>query len=93
MQTSCSTVCLASSRCFANIPDGALWEEVPHYGDDNYRLALMSWIVYLRLTLGGMLSNDGVSEQPHLFFKHSQFELGVASMNSVGWQVFVRGRC
>jgi hypothetical protein len=53
----------------------------------------MSWIVYLRLTLGGMLSNDGVSEQPHLFFKHSQFELGVASMNSVGWQVFVRGRC
>ncbi|XP_066381908.1 uncharacterized protein [Miscanthus floridulus] len=34
-----------------------------------------------------------VSWQPHLFFKRSQFELGVASLNSVGWQVFVRGRC
>jgi hypothetical protein len=34
-----------------------------------------------------------VSWQPHLFFKRSQFELGVASLISVGWQVFVRGRC
>ncbi|CAD6229571.1 unnamed protein product [Miscanthus lutarioriparius] len=35
--TNCSTLCLAGSHYFGNVPGGAFWEEeVLHRGDDNY---------------------------------------------------------
>ena len=49
--------------CFADVPGGALWEEVLHWGVDNHGLAPSSWTDYLRLTVGGTLSNGGVSGQ------------------------------
>lgn len=49
--------------CFADVPGGALWEEVLHWGVDNHGLAPASWTDYLRLTVGGTLSNGGVSGQ------------------------------
>ncbi|CAD6245437.1 unnamed protein product [Miscanthus lutarioriparius] len=48
---------------FADVPGGALWEEVLHWGVDNHGLAPSSWTDYLRLTVGGTLSNGGVSGQ------------------------------
>ena len=48
---------------FADVPGGALWEEVLHWGVDNHGLAPASWTDYLRLTVGGTLSNGGVSGQ------------------------------
>lgn len=50
-------------RCFADVPGGALWEEVLHWAVDNHGLAPASWTDYLRLTVGGTLSNGGVSGQ------------------------------
>ncbi|KAJ1268773.1 hypothetical protein BS78_07G159700 [Paspalum vaginatum] len=49
--------------CFADVPGGALWEEVLHWGVSNHGLAPASWTDYLRLTVGGTLSNGGVSGQ------------------------------
>jgi len=41
--TNCSTLCLAGSHYFGNVPGGAFWEEeVLHRGDDNYKAARMS---------------------------------------------------
>ncbi|XP_062192391.1 cytokinin dehydrogenase 11-like isoform X1 [Phragmites australis] len=48
---------------FADVPGGALWEEVLHWGVKNHGLAPASWTDYLRLTVGGTLSNGGVSGQ------------------------------
>lgn len=50
-------------RFAADVPGGALWEEVLHWGVDNHGLAPASWTDYLRLTVGGTLSNGGVSGQ------------------------------
>ncbi|CAO2169324.1 unnamed protein product [Urochloa humidicola] len=52
-----------ASRCYADVPGGALWEEVLHWGVKNHGLAPASWTDYLRLTVGGTLSNGGVSGQ------------------------------
>ncbi|RCV31406.1 hypothetical protein SETIT_6G174400v2 [Setaria italica] len=49
--------------CYADVPGGALWEEVLHWGVKNHGLAPASWTDYLRLTVGGTLSNGGVSGQ------------------------------
>jgi hypothetical protein len=49
--------------CFADVPGGALWEEVLHWGVKTHGLAPASWTDYLRLTVGGTLSNGGVSGQ------------------------------
>jgi cytokinin dehydrogenase len=48
---------------FADVPGGALWEEVLHWGVKTHGLAPASWTDYLRLTVGGTLSNGGVSGQ------------------------------
>ncbi|KAK3123599.1 hypothetical protein QOZ80_8AG0633390 [Eleusine coracana subsp. coracana] len=47
----------------ADVPGGALWEEVLHWGVKQHGLAPASWTDYLRLTVGGTLSNGGVSGQ------------------------------
>ncbi|KAL6645974.1 hypothetical protein ACP70R_017582 [Stipagrostis hirtigluma subsp. patula] len=47
----------------ADVPGGALWEEVLHWAVKNHGLAPASWTDYLRLTVGGTLSNGGVSGQ------------------------------
>ncbi|TVU05607.1 hypothetical protein EJB05_48776, partial [Eragrostis curvula] len=52
-----------SGAAFADVPGGALWEEVLHWGVKNHGLAPASWTDYLRLTVGGTLSNGGVSGQ------------------------------
>ncbi|CAL5001729.1 unnamed protein product [Urochloa decumbens] len=51
------------ARYYADVPGGALWEEVLHWGVKNHGLAPASWTDYLRLTVGGTLSNGGVSGQ------------------------------
>ncbi|CAO2191715.1 unnamed protein product [Urochloa humidicola] len=53
----------AAISCYADVPGGALWEEVLHWGVKNHGLAPASWTDYLRLTVGGTLSNAGVSGQ------------------------------
>uniref|UniRef100_A0A0A9BK98 cytokinin dehydrogenase n=1 Tax=Arundo donax TaxID=35708 RepID=A0A0A9BK98_ARUDO len=53
----------AGDAAFADVPGGALWEEVLHWGVKNHGLAPASWTDYLRLTVGGTLSNGGVSGQ------------------------------
>ncbi|WVZ92584.1 hypothetical protein U9M48_038635 [Paspalum notatum var. saurae] len=53
----------SQSEYFADVPGGALWEEVLHWGVSNHGLAPASWTDYLRLTVGGTLSNGGVSGQ------------------------------
>ncbi|KAG2579228.1 cytokinin dehydrogenase 11-like [Panicum virgatum] len=54
---------VAGGPCFADVPGGALWEEVLHWGVKSHGLAPASWTDYLRLTVGGTLSNGGVSGQ------------------------------
>ncbi|CAL5005850.1 unnamed protein product [Urochloa decumbens] len=51
------------ARYYADVPGGALWEEVLHWGVKNHGMAPASWTDYLRLTVGGTLSNGGVSGQ------------------------------
>ncbi|OEL25254.1 Cytokinin dehydrogenase 11 [Dichanthelium oligosanthes] len=53
----------AGTCCYADVPGGALWEEVLHWGVKTHGLAPASWTDYLRLTVGGTLSNGGVSGQ------------------------------
>lgn len=48
---------------FADVPGGALWEEVLLWAVSKHGLAPASWTDYLRLTVGGTLSNGGVSGQ------------------------------
>uniref|UniRef100_A0A0D9X8N0 cytokinin dehydrogenase n=1 Tax=Leersia perrieri TaxID=77586 RepID=A0A0D9X8N0_9ORYZ len=52
-----------SGEPFADVPGGALWEEVLHWAVSKHGLAPASWTDYLRLTVGGTLSNGGVSGQ------------------------------
>ncbi|KAF0900939.1 hypothetical protein E2562_037079 [Oryza meyeriana var. granulata] len=52
-----------SGETFADVPGGALWEEVLHWAVSKHGLAPASWTDYLRLTVGGTLSNGGVSGQ------------------------------
>lgn len=47
----------------ADVPGGALWEDVLHWAVKAHGLAPASWTDYLRLTVGGTLSNGGVSGQ------------------------------
>ncbi|CAO2206947.1 unnamed protein product [Urochloa humidicola] len=56
-------VVVSGAGYYADVPGGALWEEVLHWGVKNHGLAPASWTDYLRLTVGGTLSNGGVSGQ------------------------------
>lgn len=62
-RTQMQLVLLSSGAAFADVPGGALWEEVLHWAVSNHGLAPASWTDYLRLTVGGTLSNGGVSGQ------------------------------
>ncbi|CAN1217215.1 Cytokinin dehydrogenase 7 [Linum perenne] len=48
---------------FADVSGGALWEDVLMRCVSDFGLAPRSWTDYLRLTVGGTLSNAGVSGQ------------------------------
>lgn len=48
---------------FVDVSGGALWEDVLKRCVSDYGLAPRSWTDYLRLTVGGTLSNAGVSGQ------------------------------
>ncbi|XP_042035431.1 cytokinin dehydrogenase 7-like [Salvia splendens] len=48
---------------YADVGGGALWEDVLRHCVVNHRLAPRSWTDYLGLTVGGTLSNAGVSGQ------------------------------
>ncbi|XP_072953672.1 cytokinin dehydrogenase 11 [Typha angustifolia] len=65
---------------YADVSGGALWEEVLDWGVKNYRLSPVSWTDYLDLTVGGTLSNGGISGQA---FKHGPQISNVAEMEIV----------
>lgn len=48
---------------YADVPGGALWEDVLKWSVSESGLAPRSWTDYLSLTVGGTLSNGGVSGQ------------------------------
>ncbi|KAG1334277.1 cytokinin dehydrogenase 11 [Cocos nucifera] len=50
-----------------DVPGGALWEEVLEWGVRRHGMAPTSWTDYLGLTVGGTLSNGGISGQA---FRH-----------------------
>ncbi|XP_008784471.2 cytokinin dehydrogenase 11-like [Phoenix dactylifera] len=50
-----------------DVPGGALWEEVLEWAVRRHGMAPPSWTDYLRLTVGGTLSNGGISGQA---FRH-----------------------
>ncbi|PKA47037.1 Cytokinin dehydrogenase 11 [Apostasia shenzhenica] len=52
---------------YADVPAGALWEEVLEWAAAEHGLSPASWTDYLGLTVGGTLSNGGVSGQA---FRH-----------------------
>ncbi|XP_073101231.1 cytokinin dehydrogenase 11-like isoform X2 [Elaeis guineensis] len=61
-------VSTAAGGCAAvDVPGGALWEEVLEWGIRRHGMAPASWTDYLRLTVGGTLSNGGISGQA---FRH-----------------------
>jgi cytokinin dehydrogenase len=62
-RTQMQLVLPGGGAAFADVPGGALWEEVLHWAVSNHGLAPASWTDYLRLTVGGTLSNGGVSGQ------------------------------
>ncbi|XP_044480767.1 cytokinin dehydrogenase 7-like [Mangifera indica] len=52
---------------YVDVSGGALWEDVLKRCVEEYRLAPRSWTDYLSLTVGGTLSNAGVSGQTFLY--------------------------
>lgn len=52
---------------YADVGGGALWADVLKHCVSEHRLAPMSWTDYLDLTVGGTLSNAGVSGQAFRF--------------------------
>ncbi|WOL13728.1 cytokinin dehydrogenase 11 [Canna indica] len=46
-----------------DVPGGALWAEVLNWSVRNHGMAPVSWTDYLGLTVGGTLSNGGISGQ------------------------------
>lgn len=73
-------VTLADGQCCADVSGGALWEEVLDWSVKNYNLAPVSWTDYLGLTVGGTLSNGGVSGQA---FRHGPQVANVVQMEVV----------
>ncbi|KAL5230490.1 hypothetical protein ABZP36_029266 [Zizania latifolia] len=67
---------------FADVPGGALWEEVLHWAVAKHGLAPASWTDYLRLTVGGTLSNGGVSGQS---FRYGPQVSNVTELDVVRW--------
>ncbi|RWW03956.1 hypothetical protein GW17_00032853 [Ensete ventricosum] len=64
----------------ADVPAGALWEEVLEWGVRNHGMAPTSWTDYLGLTVGGTLSNGGISGQA---FRHGPQVANVAELEVV----------
>jgi cytokinin dehydrogenase len=63
-----------------DVSGGALWEEVLEWCVKNYNMAPVSWTDYLGLTVGGTLSNGGVSGQA---FRHGPQVANVVQMEVV----------
>ncbi|CAL9148507.1 unnamed protein product [Musa hybrid cultivar] len=64
----------------ADVPAGALWEEVLEWGVRNHGMAPTSWTDYLGLTVGGTLSNGGIGGQA---FRHGPQVANVAELEVV----------
>lgn len=60
-------VVTVNGSSYADVSGGALWEEVLKRCVSDYGLAPRSWTDYLSLTVGGTLSNAGVSGQAFRF--------------------------
>jgi cytokinin dehydrogenase len=71
---------LPNGQCCADVSGGALWEEVLDWSVKNYNMAPVSWTDYLGLTVGGTLSNGGVSGQA---FRHGPQVANVVHMEVV----------
>ncbi|KAJ6330373.1 hypothetical protein OIU76_009061 [Salix suchowensis] len=56
-----------NGETFVDVSGGALWEDVLERCVSEYKLAPRSWTDYLGLTVGGTLSNAGVSGQAFRF--------------------------
>ncbi|KAJ3695572.1 hypothetical protein LUZ60_000949 [Juncus effusus] len=56
-----------NNQFLADVSGGALWEEVLEWSVKNYNMAPVSWTDYLGLTVGGTLSNGGVSGQAYRY--------------------------
>ncbi|KAB5553071.1 hypothetical protein DKX38_010382 [Salix brachista] len=56
-----------NGETFVDVSGGALWEDVLKRCVSEYKLAPRSWTDYLGLTVGGTLSNAGVSGQAFRF--------------------------
>lgn len=56
-------VTMSNGMSYADVSGGALWEDVLKRCVSGYGLAPRSWTDYLSLTVGGTLSNAGVSGQ------------------------------
>nr|CAD1826155.1 unnamed protein product [Ananas comosus var. bracteatus] len=65
---------------YADVGGGALWGEVLAWGVANCGMAPASWTDYLRLTVGGTLSNGGISGQT---FRHGPQISNVAELEIV----------
>ncbi|KAH0452179.1 hypothetical protein IEQ34_019478 [Dendrobium chrysotoxum] len=64
----------------AEVPAGALWAEVLEWAVTEHGLAPPSWTDYLGLTVGGTLSNGGVSGQT---FRHGPQVVNVSQLEVV----------
>ncbi|KAJ4754241.1 Cytokinin oxidase/dehydrogenase-like protein [Rhynchospora pubera] len=73
-------VSLPDGKYCADVSGGALWEEVLEWCVKNYNMAPLSWTDYLGLTVGGTLSNGGVSGQA---FRHGPQVANVVQMEVV----------
>lgn len=73
-------VTLPDGQYCADVSGGALWEEVLEWCVKNYNMAPVSWTDYLGLTVGGTLSNGGVSGQA---FRHGPQVANVVQMEVV----------
>jgi FAD binding domain len=71
---------LPDGQCCADVSGGALWQEVLEWSVKKYNMAPVSWTDYLGLTVGGTLSNGGVSGQT---FRHGPQVANVVQMEVV----------
>lgn len=63
MEDQFTLLSLDDGSLYVDVSGGALWEEVLKRCVSEFRLAPRSWTDYLGLTVGGTLSNGGVSGQ------------------------------
>lgn len=72
--------CGGTTAAAADVPAGALWAEVLSWAVRNHGMAPVSWTDYLGLTVGGTLSNGGISGQA---FRHGPQVANVTELEVV----------